>query len=87
MDRREDQSGDRDLGQTDPGNGEPDPGTGGHSEAANEAPDGVKRPSWEYKNDFGINVKMKEMLKATLVASESELDRLRKKLNKLQYGG
>lgn len=47
----------------------------------------MKKPSWEYKSDFGINVKMKEMLKATLVASESELDRLRKKLNKLQYGG
>jgi len=52
-----------------------------------EPPDDVKKPSWEYKNDFGINMKMKEMLKATLAASELELDRLRKKLNKLQYGG
>jgi hypothetical protein len=30
---------------------------------------------------------MKEVLKATLAASEAELARLKKKLDKLQYGG
>lgn len=42
---------------------------------------------WEYRPDFGINVKMKEVLKATLRACEAERDSLRRKLERLQYGG
>lgn len=45
------------------------------------------KASWQYKEDFGINVKMKEILRATLAASEAEVVRLRKKLERLQYGG
>lgn len=43
--------------------------------------------NWEYKQDMGINVKMKEVLRATLKACEAERDALRKKLERLQYGG
>jgi hypothetical protein len=43
--------------------------------------------NWEYKTEFGINTKMKEILKMTLTAAQAERDRLKKKLDKLQYGG
>lgn len=43
--------------------------------------------NWEYKEDLGINTKMKEVLRATLKACEAERDKLRAKLEKLQYGG
>jgi hypothetical protein len=43
--------------------------------------------SWEHKTEFGINTKMKEILKLTLSAAQAERDRLKKKLDKLQYGG
>jgi hypothetical protein len=43
--------------------------------------------SWEHKTEFGINTKMKEILKLTLAAAQAERDRLKKKLDKLQYGG
>lgn len=51
--------------------------------------DGPVKPklSWEHKTEFGINTKMKEILKLTLAAAQAERDRLKKKLDKLQYGG
>jgi len=53
-----------------------------------QSPDNVKpKYNWEYKKDFGINVKMKEILKATLTAAQAERDRLIKKLERLQHGG
>jgi hypothetical protein len=44
-------------------------------------------PEWKHKKDFGINVKMREILKLTIEASTAERDRLKRKLDKLQYGG
>jgi hypothetical protein len=88
MDRRKDQQADGNHSQENLGGGEPNQGGGGHSEAANEAADSVKpKATWEYKTEFAINTRMKEILKMTLVAAQAERDRLKKKLDKLQYGG
>jgi sugar-specific transcriptional regulator TrmB len=43
-------------------------------------------PKWEYRQNFGINNKMKEVIEKTVEATEAELSHLRKKLEKLQYG-
>lgn len=58
------------------------------SEKQGDPADGSMKPkaSWEYKTEFGINTRMKEVLKATLAAAQAERDRLKKKLDKLQYG-
>lgn len=51
-----------------------------------ETADGVKA-EWKRVNEFGINTRMREIVKLTIKASEDELARLRKKLEQLQYGG
>jgi hypothetical protein len=43
-------------------------------------------PAWEYKEEFGIVSKLREVVKATQVASEKELADLRRKLERLTYG-
>lgn len=45
------------------------------------------KAEWKRVNEFGINTKMREIVKLTIEASEDELARLRKKLEQLQYGG
>lgn len=42
--------------------------------------------NWEYRKEFGIVTKMREAIKVTKVATESELSLLRRKLERLQYG-
>ncbi len=43
-------------------------------------------PEWKYKEDFGIVTQLKEVVKATKVATEKELAELRRRLDKLTYG-
>lgn len=42
--------------------------------------------AWE-KREFAINEKMKEVCRLGIVATEAEINALRRKLEKLQYGG
>lgn len=44
------------------------------------------RIEWEYKERFPIHDKMEEVIDLAIKASEAELDGLRRKLDKLQYG-
>ena len=46
-----------------------------------------QKAQWQHKTEFEINKRMKEVIKLTIEASEEELVRLRKKLERLQYGG
>jgi hypothetical protein len=46
----------------------------------------TKPPEWEYKEEFGIVSKLREVVKATQIASEKELADLRRKLERLTYG-
>jgi len=43
-------------------------------------------PEWKYKEEFGIVSKLREVVKATQIASEKELADLRRKLERLTYG-
>lgn len=43
-------------------------------------------PRWEYKTELGINARMRELAELTKVVTEGEVDRLRRKLEKLRYG-
>jgi hypothetical protein len=44
-------------------------------------------PSWEYKKEFGIVGKLRETVLLTQQATEKEIEGLRRKLEKLTYGG
>lgn len=41
---------------------------------------------WEYKTEFGINTKMREVIQATLKVAEASIESYRKKIEKLTYG-
>jgi hypothetical protein len=43
-------------------------------------------PNWEFKKEFAINKRMREVAHLTISAAESELVLLRRKLEKLHYG-
>lgn len=43
-------------------------------------------PTWEYKTDFPINALMQDMALMTKLVVEGEVQRLRRKLEKLKYG-
>ncbi len=45
-----------------------------------------KGPAWEYKKDFAINNTMREVIGLTVSAAEAEINVLKRKLAKLQYG-
>jgi len=45
------------------------------------------KASWEYREEFGISKQMREIVKVSKEVSEKELDALRRKLDKLTYGG
>lgn len=60
----------------------PEP-TAGEQEAEKA---GEPRFNWEYREEFRINTKMREVIKLTKAVTESEIDRLRRKVEKLTYG-
>lgn len=45
------------------------------------------KANWEFKTEFAINTKMKELIHKTIEVSEMESEMLRKKLERLTYGG
>jgi len=45
------------------------------------------KAEWEYKTNFKINDQMKDIIQKTIKVSEMEVDMLRKKLDRLTYGG
>jgi len=49
-------------------------------------PEVPSQANWEYREEFGIVTKMREAIKLTKVATESELALLRRKLERLHYG-
>ena len=51
-----------------------------------EAPAAEPRFNWEYREEFRINTRMREMLALTKIVFESEVERLRRKVEKLTYG-
>lgn len=53
-----------------------------------EAPSTPPEPElkWEYKETLPINDRMRDVIKATIKASECQLELMRRKLKKLQYG-
>lgn len=42
--------------------------------------------TWEYRQDLRINETMREIIKLTQAVAQSEIDRLRRKVEKLTYG-
>jgi polyhydroxyalkanoate synthesis regulator phasin len=44
-------------------------------------------PQWEFKKDFKINDLTRDVVKKAIAATELEIERLRKQLSKLTYGG
>lgn len=48
--------------------------------------DETPRPSWEYKEEFGINTKMRAVCEMSIKVAEAELTSLQRKLDKLVYG-
>ncbi len=44
------------------------------------------KANWEYKKEFGIVTKMREIVLLTKEAHEIEVERLRRQLEKLTYG-
>lgn len=51
-----------------------------------ETPPEPPKANWEFKQEFGIVTKMREIVLLTKEAHEIEVDRLRRQLEKLTYG-
>lgn len=47
---------------------------------------GRVKAQWQYKEEFAINTKMREVIGLAIKASEAEIGTLRRKLDKLTYG-
>lgn len=45
-----------------------------------------KPPSWEYKTEFGVNQKLKDVVTKAIDVTSTEIDRLKRQLDKLTYG-
>ena len=93
MDRRKDESGDGHPDETVAGGVGPSEGTDGSGgpidQAAGGAGDGVgtSEVEWEYRDHFKIHGQMKQVIELTIEATEKQLSSLRRKLDKLTYGG
>lgn len=61
---------------------EPQSSEAAPEEASSESP----RFDWEYRTEFRITSQMREVVKLTKAVAESEIERLRRKLEKLTYG-
>jgi len=42
--------------------------------------------TWEYKTEFGIAAKMREVIEVTVKVAETEIERYKRKIEKLTYG-
>ena len=54
--------------------------------SAEPQPEGPLPPQWEYRRNFKITEKMKNIVNLTMEATQSEIKRLRKRIDKLTYG-
>jgi hypothetical protein len=43
-------------------------------------------PKWEYRKEMRINQEMRKVVQATIKVSQAQIDLLRRKVEKLQYG-
>lgn len=43
-------------------------------------------PTWEYKTEFGIHTKLKDVVSKTIDVTATEIEVLKKKLDRLTYG-
>lgn len=50
-------------------------------------PENTEQAEWKYQKEFPIQGRMREVIKLTIEATKAELEKNRKKLRKLQYGG
>ena len=54
---------------------------------AGDSPSGEQPQfNWEYRTEFRINTQMREVVALTRKVVEGEIDRLRRKIEKLTYG-
>lgn len=44
-------------------------------------------PKWEHKTEFNVNGLTRELITKTIEATNAEIEALRRKLEKLSYGG
>jgi len=42
--------------------------------------------TWEFRNEFRINREMRSVVEATIKVTQTQIDILRRKVEKLQYG-
>ncbi len=53
-----------------------------------EKPTGEQQaPAWEYRKNFHVTDRLKDVVGLTIDASKAEIARLRKRIDKLTYGG
>jgi len=53
---------------------------------APETPEEPAKPQWEYKTEFGINTKLRDIVHKAIDASSAEIVSLKRKLDRLTYG-
>jgi len=56
------------------------------AEASPETDSSPPPPKWEYRTELKINARMRELVALTKLVTEGEIDRLRRKVEKLKYG-
>jgi polyhydroxyalkanoate synthesis regulator phasin len=52
-----------------------------------ETPEETDAPEWKRVEEFGIVTQMRTVVEKTVDATQQEIDMLRRKLERLQYGG
>jgi hypothetical protein len=86
MDRQSNQPDERDSTNAGTGCSQPNQGTTGCAEPANETPVGENvGAQWQYRKRFAIQDRLVDVIKSTLDAARSELEVTRKKLEKAKY--
>lgn len=57
-------------------------------EKTGQSPPEPEKPKveWSYKTEFGINGRMREIVNMTIKTAEAEIERYRRKIEKLTYG-
>ncbi len=51
-----------------------------------DAPPAPTPPKWEFRKEMRISKEMREIVKATIAVSQKQIDLLKRKVEKLQYG-
>jgi len=51
-----------------------------------KTPETPPPPKWEYRTEMRISKEMREIVKATIKVSQAQIDLLKRKIEKLQYG-